>query len=344
MSRIIYYLGAGASFGRRDRTKGIIEGLPIVSEIPKQFSMFRDYISKARIPESGYFKFYELYQRPASGFDMERQEMLSDIDELIKGVQEHATIDTYARKLYLTGKTRDFSELKDILCAFFLWAQLQYKPDGRYDAFLANVLDEKTLLLPPDISIVSWNYDSQIETSYLAYNRNSRLTVFEKNLQGEWPALPQSGRVLKINGSATFVNGPLISLIQDGENDMPVPLQLIEFYHNSRIDTSDLGVNFKTHLSFAWEVSDNGDKMQNTLANTLEDTEVVVVIGYSFPFFNRNMDRWVFKHMPNLKKVYVQDTNPTAVLQSLSAAIPVGRKLEVEEILNCEQFYLPSEL
>lgn len=61
--------------------------------------------------------------------------MLYDIDLLIKGIQEHATIDTYVRKLYLTCEEREFKKLKAVLFAFFVWAQLVYKPDGRYETF-----------------------------------------------------------------------------------------------------------------------------------------------------------------------------------------------------------------
>ena len=92
--------------------------------------------------------------------------MLEDIDSLIEGIKQHATIDTYARKLYLTGNKRDFEKLKRVLCAFFIWEQLDKKADIRYDTFLANILEEKTLDLPSEISIISWNYDSQIEIAY----------------------------------------------------------------------------------------------------------------------------------------------------------------------------------
>ena len=82
MSRVIYYIGAGASYGKRDRTKAIIEGLPIVAEIPSQFKKFRDYIAKADIPATGFVPFQRMYQRSVSDIKMSRAEMLSDIDEL----------------------------------------------------------------------------------------------------------------------------------------------------------------------------------------------------------------------------------------------------------------------
>jgi len=344
MSRTKYYLGAGASYGRRDEDKKIIDGIPVVSEIPEQFALFRAYIETAVIPSDCEMVFQNTYRLPASNIESERRDMLYDIDQLIKGIQEHATIDTYARKLYLTGRACEFKKLKSVLCAFFVWAQLVYKPDGRYDTFLANVLEEGNLMLPKDISIVSWNYDSQIENAYKAYNHNSKLPLFEKNIQGEWPQQPNHGVIIKINGSATFEDKSTIQYIKDDEKNMPAALQIIEFYHDSQVDTSGIGLDFKTHLSFAWEKSTNNEKIKSTLTQTTNDTEIVVVIGYSFPFFNRVTDRAIFSGMPNLKKVYVQDINPDAVIQAIHAVLPSDRIVNIEPIKNCGQFYLPVKL
>ena len=344
MSRTIYYLGAGASYGRRNDEKKIVEGLPVVAEIPKQFDLFRTYIENAEIPTDKEFVFQQTYRTTATNVDSSKRDMLHDIDALLKGIQEHATIDTYARKLYLTGRKREFQKLKSVLCAFFVWAQLQYKPDGRYDTFLANILEEGSLGLPNDISIISWNYDSQIELAYRAYNPDNRLPIFEKNLQGDWPQMTNNGRIIKINGSATFEDKSTIQYIKNDEATMPEALQLMEFYHDSQVDTSEMGLDFKTHLSFAWEDSPNRERIIGALIKTTENTEYVVVIGYSFPFFNRVTDKAIFSGMKKLKKVYIQDINPHAVKESIQAVLPAGYQIEIVPISNCEQFYLPSEL
>lgn len=269
--------------------------------------------------------------------------MLHDINSLIQGIKDHATIDTYARKLYLTKCHRDLERLKSLLCAFFLWEQLEHKPDGRHDTFLANVLDSQTLNLPEEISIISWNYDSQIELAFSSFRLNTGLAVFEKNIVGGWPLLTKNGRIFKVNGSATYANGEIVSLIKN-YNKTSVAIQIIQFYSNSMSDTMDMGFQFKTHLSFAWEDSPNYENMMLALCETTKDTEQVVVIGYSFPFFNRVTDRCIFGGMPQLNKVYVQDVNTDAVIQSLRAVLPAERKVDVVPIKNCEQFYLPAEL
>lgn len=341
MSKTIYYIGAGASYGVRENGK-IVEGIPVVKEIPVEFDAFRAFIADAEIP-SGEIVFQDLYSSGHDDVENARRYMLQDLDRLIEGIKDHATIDTYARKLYLTKRTQDLDRLKALLCTFFLWEQLEHKPDGRYDTFLANVIDGQTLNIPENISFISWNYDSQIELAFRAYRLNTGLAVFEKNIVGDWPLLTKGGRIFKVNGSATFMDGQIVSMIKDYK-DSSVAVQIIQIYVDSMADTSSMGFQLKTHLSFAWEDSKNSTKMMESIHATTRDCEEVVVIGYSFPFFNREADREIFRGMGNLKKIYVQDLNPSAVMQSMSAVLPSDSKIEIVPIPNCDQFFLPSEL
>lgn len=342
MSKTIYYLGAGASFGKRDNNGAILEGVPIVSEIPKEYEAFKDFISNAVIPE-GDIIFQDKYRTGHDNVEEAKRFMLHDIESLIQNIKEHATIDTYARKLHLTRNRGEFKKLKDVLCAFFIWEQTDHKPDNRYDTFLANVLEAQTLNLPSDISIISWNYDSQIELAFKAYRRNPGLTIIEKNIVGEWPSLPRSGRIFKVNGSATFSDLSSLSSIEHYK-DSSVAVQLILYYGDLKADTSSMGFLFRTHLSFAWEEAPNHENLMNSIKATTEDTEQVVVIGYSFPFFNRETDREIFRGMPRLKKVYIQDIHPQAVKESIQAVLPDNQMIDLVPISNCDQFFLPKEL
>lgn len=342
MSKTIYYIGAGASYGKRNENGGVIEGIPVVAEIAKEFAAFREFISNAEIPQ-GDMSFLDRYISDSGQVETEKQRLLSDIDSLLKGVKEHVTIDTYARKLYLTKDMRMFNILKDVLCAFFIWVQLDRKPDSRYDTFFANILNEETLSLPKDVSIISWNYDSQMEMAYRSYQPNKLLPIFEKNIIGDWPVLPNTGRIFKVNGSATFLDLSTVPLIKDYKKTSPAVL-LIMFYNNVKADTTELGFQMKTHLSFAWEESPNVPNMREAIRATTIDTEQVVVIGYSFPFFNRFADKEFFASMANLKKIYIQDIQANEVEQSIQAVLPEGKKIEIVKIPNCSQFYLPKEL
>ena len=342
MSKTIYFLGAGASAGKRNEQDLILEGLPVVSEIPDRFDYFREFISNADIPE-GDINFWDRFLTSSVNVERDKEDMLDDIDFLIQGIQSHATIDTYARKLYLTRNENGFEKLKNVLCAFFIWEQIVNSPDNRYDTFLANVLEMPYLDLPRDISILSWNYDSQIEMAFRSYRESPGLFVFEKNRESKWPELSDTGRIIKLNGSATFVDSPIITSIL-ANKQLSVALQLIIIYSHIRISLSGFGIHFNTHLSFAWEDSLNQENMLNTIKATTEDTEYVVVVGYSFPFFNRQTDRLIFGGMQRLRKIYVQDMNADAVIQSMKAVLPADLHVDIEPITKCDQFYLPGEL
>ena len=198
-------------------------------------------------------------------------------------------------------------------------------------------------MLPKDISIISWNYDSQIELAYKSYQPSKSLPVYEKNNQGNWLSLYNCGRIFKVNGSATFADMSVVPLIKDYTRTSQA-VQLIMLYDNVKADTTEMGYQLRTHLSFAWEDSPNVSKMREDIKATTADTEQMVVIGYSFPFYNRKADREFIGYMSNLKKIYVQDKNPHAVMESIQAVLPDGNSIEIVPISNCDQFYLPKEL
>lgn len=351
MSKIIYYIGAGASYGKRrvinkdtaDEETVLTEGLPVVAEIPNRIRKFRKFIDDCIIDTNAMYQFKGMFQTRGEDIARQKQDMLRDIDELIDGIVSHATIDTYAKKLFLVGDKRRFKTLKNVLCAYFVWEQLDHSIDQRYDTFLANVLSPRNLYLPQSISVISWNYDSQFELAYNFYTRNGRFPIFDKNKDDEWEQLPNHGCVFKVNGSATYGNFSVANEILK-DNELPKDIQLIMFYGDSKADTSSLGFQFTPHLSFAWEQTENQAKMMEYIKQATQDTISVLVIGYSFPFFNREVDREIFANMPNLKTIYIQDPNVEAIDQSLRAILPDGTDVKIEYRKNCEQFYLPSEL
>lgn len=351
MSKIIYYIGAGASYGKRNViNKGtpeeeivLTEGLPIVSEIPNRIRKFRKFIEDCVIDTNISYEFKNLFQTRGEDIVRQKNDMLRDIDELIEGIVSHATIDTYAKKLFLIRDKRRFKTLKNVLCAFFVWEQLDHSIDQRYDTFLACVLSERNLYLSKNISVISWNYDSQFELAYNFFTRNGKFPVFDKNKDDEWEQLPDYGCVFKVNGSATYGNFSVVNEILTDEK-LPKDIQLIMFYGDSKADTSQMGFQFKPHLSFAWEQSENQTKMMEYIKQTTQDTLSVVVIGYSFPFFNREIDCAIIANMPYLQTIYIQDPNAEAIEQSLRAVLPGNTKVKIVYRKNCDQFYLPSEL
>lgn len=355
MSKIIYYIGAGASYGNKNKRELldegtederllVHEGLPVVNEIAKCLVAFQEAVRNANIIESKTYTFMDRYVTGGTEVNYTRSRLLEDIKELYKAANEHSTIDTYAKKLYLTKQIRQLKKLKDVLATFFIWIQLESKTDQRYDTFLANILQMDNLSLPLNISVISWNYDSQFELAYKNYS-NNKLPIYDKLGENSMPNNQNSGVIFKLNGSANFGDFNMVDyILNHRERDVHPLVQLIEYYGHLEADTTELGFDFHSHLSFAWESTERQKEMITTINQITSDTEAIVVIGYSFPYFNRDIDRAIFSKVPALKTIYIQDPNPESVEPSLRAVLDENRNVKIEYQKDCTQFYLPREL
>ena len=132
-----------------------------------------------------------------------------------------------------------------------------------------------------------------------------------------------------------------IKLILDNNSVLPM-YHLLRYYSESQADTQSLGYDYKPHISFAWENPDLNNSFWKYLNDTVSDAEIIVVIGYSFPFFNRDIDRHILSKMENIRKIYIQDKVPNRIEQSISAVLQY--KPPLIPIEDCNQFFLPGEL
>lgn len=343
MSKIVYLFGAGASFGKRDENDSdeILEGLPIVSEFPKQIDKL---IQRIKTEDTEANSQHKLNPE-------KKLNLIAELKWLKESCENHQTVDTYAKKLYVTGKTVEYKKLKVAISAFLTLAQLFNKPDSRYDAFFANILGSSVNYLPKDVSILSWNYDCQFEKSFSNYFGNSSLNrIWEHlNIKGKTTNIRTNNNdgfsITKINGTAlTFEESMLESQFLDpffGRQGMSE----ISYISTAFIE-SLTSSNVRNALSFAWESSDSDFK--NIIQSVVQDTEVLVVIGYSFPYFNREIDRLIIRNMINLKKVYIQDPNCSEVKESFEATLSdsqvVDDKIKYVLKKGISQFLIPNEM
>lgn len=350
-------MGAGASFGKRGekhldfRTerltdKGVISeggscvriesGVPVVNEIPGRLAYF-------------VHELVCLSNKPLNGLDNKKlQRLIDDLEWLREMTSRHATIDTFAKKLFLTNSQADYQKLKNLLLLFLFYEQLSNEPDQRYDTFLASILQNDVNHLPDDITIVSWNYDFQFEIAYNEYVKADNLSMLSEiflyahdklsERRGGEPYRAHAGfNLLKLNGSA-YVAGDR-SFFDAKKNKDITPL--VELY--SKLDVKN------NRISFAWERMN--DQFIQRISDCISDAKVLVIIGYSFPFFNREVDRVLFEKMPALEKIYIQDPNASTVKLSLQ---PVLSKTQLSvshldrSIVTLEsdpkQFFMPPEL
>ncbi len=98
-------------------------------------------------------------------------------------------------------------------------------------------------------------------------------------------------------------------------------------------------------LSFAWEDYEfNAPKITDKAIVATKDTEILVIIGYSFPFFNREIDRKIIGEMKSLRKVYFQDKSPDNIKLRFQAIRENVEGIEFVLYHDVEQFLLPFEL
>jgi hypothetical protein len=344
MSKVVYLLGAGASYGKRENAplkpgvSRIIEGLPVVNEINDEIDVVIQWLNGTKCPKDTYK--YEIGGQKYS-FDGIKELLTNEFRWLKEESTKHATIDTFARTLLLKGEYSDYVKLKYLLCTFFIIEQTIHPLDKRYDAFFANVLNEFSDM-PDDIYIMTWNYDCQLNLAIREYV-NSLLYVYEPN---DDLSHTDKAKVFKINGTAGYYNAGILVPRNLTEKEKTKLIQRV-FRQYVTIANGAFQSDSSLYLHFAWE-KDVFEKEKTHLFNHIKDAEVLVVIGYTFPFFNRGIDRQIFSNMPNLKKIYIQDPNADSIkdfigsvlTEEQSNALLIGVKL----IKNVSNFYLPPEL
>lgn len=358
MTDVVYLMGAGASFGKRAQdvlshkveiikgdTKSIsyiscaniLEGMPLVVEIPKRILYICDLIRNSEC--TPHLSVKTVNSMPSIKFTKEL--LVKDLMWLYDGAIKHATIDTFAKKLFLTGRVEDYNKLKKLLAIYFIIEQIINKPDSRYDTFLANILTPN-LEIPERMKILTWNYDSQFEIAFNEYKSqiNTPRDIGCYSLHDNDLTIQPS--IFKINGTASFKDWGSLANVKNNSNKLSKEVvdKIIKAYKD------DISL-----LSFAWE--NTGLKNSNTAVRTfiqnIQYAKTLVVIGYTFPFFNRLVDKEIIGSLNNLKKVYIQDPRADEVAQSIDAVLASSQKppinpLSIIPITNCNQFYLPAEL
>lgn len=348
MAKILYLMGAGASYGKRGddftyritRTKGdvtstssrsccrIIEGLPVVMEISQRLLYVRELIYMARCSNKE-----------------AKENLITDLTWLYDGAAKHATIDTFAKKLYLTGRAQDYEKLKKILSIYLIIEQIINKPDSRYDTFLANVLTQE-LSIPENIKILTWNYDSLFEFAFAEYLGNvENQTAIGCSSISDNEIVGQPS-IFKINGTASFRDWSSITkLCNENNSDSKLNKEVLDTIIEAYLGNESL-------LTFAWETAHmTGDSERiMKIKDSISDADILVVVGYTFPFFNRYVDKAFIGAIKNLKKIYIQDPKADKVMQSVDAVLaphqkpPMRNNIPVIPITDCSQFYLPPEL
>ncbi len=338
MSEVVYLIGAGASYGQRGKNRetgainpGKIErGLPVVNQLELAIDWYLRTIRKTGS-----------YGEPTD--NSEYPNLYNELKWLREKCQTYPTIDTYAKKLTVTGCWQELERLKNALSSFFALIQSHEKRDLRYDGLIASIIQDNGRL-PNNISILSWNYDYQIEyvlqdfspatTDILHVWQNQGITC-----KGFRSFIDNSKfNCVKLNGTAMFSITQENRLIDPSVYD----LNRIEEWYSNRFRSR------KSNISFAWE---KDDQFIDSVIPLVRDAKVLVVIGYSFPYVNRSIDRRLVQSMGALRKVYIQDMVASDVQQSFETLLSENQQkgvsqrfIQIHPRTYVSQFIIPNEL
>jgi hypothetical protein len=339
--KVTYLLGAGASAKALPLIKQITDAkaiekmgvvdLDILQGLPQELFNFSNQIVDK----------YQYTSRNST-----QQSKPEALRKLAEGCIEFGTPDLYAKFLLEKGDDLNYHQLKTLISNYFIFKQASGAFDIRALSFLTTISTNKSL--PKEVGIISWNYDTQIE---IAANRlRTPISSPSDSIANfaSWPNIPNPN--YKNDYFLVHLNG--VAGYHYDANDLSIPFDNYRLFDHTK----------EPMLSFAWEddsyiykrtFTENRLKLALKIAS---ETKILVVIGYTFPFFNRWIDNEIIKEMlPSLKKIYFQDPYLNGDFLYDQFDIPredeeyrIGaktrKKVSIKHIANVDQYYVPYEL
>ena len=98
-------------------------------------------------------------------------------------------------------------------------------------------------------------------------------------------------------------------------------------------------------IMYSWEKNPIFDFVRTNALSETKDTEILIIIGYSFPTFNRTLDKTLLQNMGQLRKVFIQspENSIKGVMQRFKSLYELNSSIEVEPVINVDEFYIPFE-
>jgi len=362
---ITYLLGAGASYN----------ALPILNQMEESMKYLKTKL------ELGDFRSEYKYN------------VIEDINWILKESNDYFTVDTLAKTFFVQNRFSALERLKRGLSAFFILEQFRNKSDDfasrdskvikntnidlRYINFLASITLETNRIyelieLPENLNIITWNYDIQMELAFARFlKRENEPISLEEIVTKNIPSHPiiyacndkddentPSPKIIHLNGAAGVYS------LKDKKNilkfvgtlngtDSGDPTFITQCLERQISDLYNDNTSFEQGLTYAWEKTVHAQHAVGLARNIMQETDILVVIGYSFPFFNRKVDRDLFGFLVDKPRgsepvIYFQDPNEEAYKSLYNKFDLRGGKskdrIEVIPITDVSQFHLPFEL
>lgn len=333
--KITYYLGAGASYN----------SMPLVNTFLSRFKKFTTITTNITA--------------------LNQSTMVADIKQFELEVAGHYSFDTFFKKLFHTGRTNEILMYKQILALYFLCEQfydiydrklVEYRSkfdntptkqsiDVRYDALIASLLlPIEGLKFMADVSIVTWNYDLCLVNSIANFYGDPAFGMYFEGMKKSNSCSFDQLSVMNMNGSI-YTN----RIKNTGQLDYEKIKEFITLMSQS------YGQNFgelyeaSELISFAWEQKNSN--LVDQVIERIKESDYIVVIGYTFPIYNRLIDSRIFttdslKH----KKVVIQDPLASKILENFKFNFKLSEdeievyRIELMPVEDCSMFHIPSSL
>jgi hypothetical protein len=338
--QITYFLGAGASFN----------AIPVIDKLEEQIRTLKSYLIRLY----NEYKLVNTNNKPINKKDA-LYEIIQELQWLILESKFHQTVDTLAKKYYLLEDRESLCRLKRAMIVYFFFEQnISFRAnedlhnfllDKRYDNLIASIATRNKygIHLKNHINIVTWNYDLQIDLAIKNYfPKNNHTLNFIKN---ENQVLPNkysfkdnhvidegSFAVFKLNGNAFLDNTGFDNLHLDSEtvndfrfnNIRPTNLSIINSFLDeySKIFSNSVNIDHEIYkyFNFAWEKNEEKYnshlKIIKAAESIMQKTKILIIVGYSFPFFNSEIDSLLFSKC-NPKEIVIQDPDANQIKERL---------------------------
>lgn len=317
--------------------------------------------------------FAQWARRRVNGLNQSNYQQMED---LIRLIAKYKTPDTLA-KLYYFQNDDNVDFLKDFLCLYFYFEQLTFIPenfsdlnssdlydpsgidfmmikndvitnlDYRYAQFFASTFDtiNGANIENSNVRFVTWNYDLQIPI-LLATIKNEipeniiRQIEFDPNSNNNNSTFPLLSRM---NGRA------ILSEKQGVHLKMRIPKNINDF-KELILEAFKSRRTFSSELKFAWDhktASEIDQKSRESIKNLLSETKNLVVIGYSFPNYNRLADKEILANFRG--DIVLQTTEFSTIKSRILSCIPhdqpsVVNPDRVQHESALDQFFVPDDI
>lgn len=311
---------------------------------------------------------YEMknYIRPSAESKYKNEERKGNLDallgftkdflDLLESAGQFGTVDILARKLWLTNQIEAYAKLRFGVALFFIYhknfgrvnADFELIPtnlDNRYTSLLAILLDKTTegkIKLTDGCNFLSYNYDLQLEGAFceMLDLKQDGQYLYE-NLDNEIAFSRANGfsknRIVHLNGHSGLIYDEAgrssLSFVNEHVSMASKFFDQVDEYLRTKKE-GFVG----SDIFYAWEM--DVDKLRRC-NDIIAQTDELIIVGYSFPAFNRKIDLDIMSNIKKGCQVTLQDKKPQ--MEALNSILPTGVKKAIS-VTETDQFVVPPEL